>query len=96
MHPKLGCKKVIKDGVEAAAQARHAQRHWVKLEHHPSDGAAGHDTLLHHQVEREVEVVRSEAEQKENEAAHHHPQSTPLLAICVLFIRFLRLAVGGD
>lgn len=91
MHSKFGREEVIKNGVEAAAQACYAQRHWVKLQYYPPDRTVDHNVLPHYYVEGEVQVIRSKAEQKESETAQHHAQSTSLLTACLLFIHFLCL-----
>lgn len=39
-------------------------------------------------------MVGGKADQEEGRAAQHHPQSAPLLTVCLLFV--IRLTVGGD
>ena len=96
MQPELGCQEIIEQRVEAAAQARYAQRHRVELTHRLSGAAVGHYVLGHHQVEQEVEVVGGEAEQEQGRAAQHHPQGALLLPVGQPVVGRVRLTVGGD
>lgn len=96
MHSEFSIKEVIKERIEAAAHACHAQRHWVKLFDRQPGGTVEDKVLRNHQVEQEVDVIRGEAEQKESRAAQDHPQSSPLLTIHMLFMVLISLTVGGD
>lgn len=83
MKPELGGEKVIKHRIEAAAEAGQAEGEWVEPTHGQLRGAVGHDALGHHQVKQEVDVIGSEADQEEDEAADDHLQSALLLRICL-------------
>lgn len=93
--PKLGIEKVIKQRVEAAAEAGQAQRERVEPPHGQLRGAVGHDALGHHQVKQEVDVVGCEADQEEGGAAEDHLQSALLLCVCLLPSKGLRLDAEG-
>lgn len=92
--PELGVQEVVEQRVEAAAQAGQAQRHRVELEHGLLGATVRDDVLLHHQVEQEVDVVGSEAQQEEGRAAQHHAQGALLLATRMLLP--VNLEAGGD
>lgn len=96
MHSEFRVDEVIKQWIEAAAQAGQAQRHMVKLFHSQPGGAVGHKVLRHHHVEQEVDVVRGEAEQKESGTAQHQPQSSLLLAVHILLLASVYMTVGSD
>lgn len=93
--PKLGGEEVIKQRVEAAAEAGQAQREWVEPTHGHLRGAVGHDALGHHQVEQEVDVIGGEAEHEEGRAAEDHLQSALLLRVCLLLPKRVRLDPEG-
>lgn len=93
--PKLGVEEVIKQGVEAAAEAGQAQRERVEPPHGQLRGAVGHDALGHHQVKQEVDVVGCEADQEEGGAAEDHLQSALLLRVRLLPSEGLRLDAEG-
>lgn len=95
MKPKLSVEEVIKQRVEAAAEAGQAQGERVEPPHGQLRGAVGHDALGHHQVKQEVDVVGCEADQEEGAAAEDHLQSALLLRVGLLPSKGLRLDAEG-
>lgn len=95
MKPKLSGEIVIKHGVEAATEAGQAQGKRVEPTHGQLRGTVGQDALGHHQIKQEVDVVGSEADQEEDEAAEDHLLSTLLLHACLVLSIRVRLDAEG-
>lgn len=96
VHSEFGVEKVIKQRIEATAQARQAQRDLVKLFHSQPGGTVGHKVTRHHDVENEIDVVWGEAEQKECSTAQYQPQSSPLLTVPILLLAFMWMTIRHD
>lgn len=92
--PELSSEKVVKYGVEAAAEAGQAQGKRVEPTHGQLGGAVGHDALGHHQVQQEVDVIGGEADQEEDGAAEDHLQSAPLLR--ARLVPSIRVGLGAE
>lgn len=77
---ELGGQEVVDERVEAAVQARHAERNRVKLSDGPTHFTVSYDALGYHEIKQEVDVVWGEAEEEDTCTHPDHAQGLSCVA----------------